>query len=365
MSMRKNASILALSAVVLPLLASSACSCGKRQTNGVFVMTNTSKNAVAAFHVNESEKLISSGRAEYTQGTGFGSSSNPLNSQGALAVSGDGNWLIAPNAGSNDISIFSTNNNRLTFVSKTSSQGQFPVSVATNDNRVFVLNKKGMVPNIAGFFIEKNGELKAIDQEKAVRPLTSGSDYSQIGISPNGKWLIVSNESANMLIAYALNGDTIAKDFMTLGTSGSGPAAFAFDNHNNLLVAESNSSTVSSYSLSDNGITVITASLSIGQQRPRWIVCNGKYAYTSAMNSGFFSAIAVGENGQLTLIKTYDAGSTGVTELAINYDGTYLYTFNPKTNALSQFHIGTDGSLTLTDSINDYFGPYAQGIVAN
>jgi 6-phosphogluconolactonase (cycloisomerase 2 family) len=365
MSTKKNASVLALGVMVLPLLASSACSCSKRQTNGIFVMTNASRNTIAAFHIDDNGTLISSGRAESTQGNGFGSSSNPLNSQGALTVSGDGKWLVALNAGSNEISIFDTSNNRLTFASKTGSLGQFPASVAACGNRIFVLNKRGMIPNITGFSIEKNGELKAIDKEKAVRQLPSGGTYSQVGISPNGKWLVVSNESSNMLIAYALNGAVLAKDYLTLETSGSSPAAFAFDKHNKLIVAESSSSTVSSYSLSSNGISVITAALPIEQQRPRWIVCNGKYAYTSAMNSGFFSAIAIGDDGQLTLLNRYDAGSNGITELATSYDGTYLYTFNPKTNIISRFHIETDGKLTATDSVTDYFGSYAQGIAAN
>jgi len=366
MSLNKSASVIGLGAVAFPLLVSAACGCGSRQTGDVYVMTNNANsNTIAAFYVNNSGTLVSTSRAEGTKGKGSGSSTNPLNSQGALAVSRDGKWLIALNAGSNEISLFSTSNRKLAFTSKIGSMGQFPASVATNGNRVFVLNKRGMTPGIYGFSFNKKGELTAIDKEKAVRQLAQSANYSQIGISPNGKWLVVCNESTNMLIAYALNGDTIAKDSLTLETSGSGPSAFAFDKRNNLIVAESSSGTVSSYSLSNDGIKVITAALPIGQTRPRWIACNGDYAYTSAIDSGIFPTIRVNNDGQLTLISNYSAGSSSVTELAINSDGTHLYTFSPKSNTISRFRIEADGKLVLTESIPDYFGPYAQGIAAN
>ena len=364
MNKRDSASVVALGLALLPLLANASCGCGgKRQTGGVFVMTNANRNTVASFHVNESGTLVSSGNAESTQGKGFGSSSNPLSSQGALTVSGDGRWLVALNAGSNEISIFNTSGNKLTFSSKSGSKGQFPSSVAASGNRIFVLNKKS--PNIAGFSINKNGELEAIDAGKAVRSLAPSTNYSQIGISPNGKWLVVSNESGNLLLAYALNGDTLAKDPLTIETSGSGPSAFAFDRHNNLIVAESMSGTVSSYSLSGDGIKVITAALPIEQKMPRWIVCNGSFAYTSAMSSGAFPAISIADDGQLTLVNRYYAGSNDVTELAVNYAGDNLYTFSPKTNIISHFHIETDGTLTYVDNVLSYFGPSAQGIAAN
>ncbi|MCL2706803.1 MAG: lactonase family protein [Dehalococcoidia bacterium] len=360
--MRKGAPLFA---VILPLLVSAACS-SRRKANSVFVMTNAARNnTVRAFSLDDFGILVSAGSAE-TQGSGAGSSANPLNSQGALAVSGDSKWLIALNAGSNDISILSINNNgKLTFASKSSSIGQSPISVATHGSRIFVLNSKGMSPNITGFSIGKNGDLKAIDREKAVRQLPPRATCSQIGISPNGRWLVVSNESDNRLIVYSLSGDNIAREPLIMETSGGRPAAFAFDKNNNVIVVESSSGTVSSYALSSNGISVITAALSTGQTMPRWIACNGNYAYTSAPNSGAISTIAVDKNCRLTRGDTFYADSTGVAELSASSDGAYLYVSNPRTGRINRLHIGESGKLSTVDGVDSFFGISAQGIAAN
>ncbi|MCL2615767.1 MAG: lactonase family protein [Dehalococcoidia bacterium] len=366
MNVKKDLPVIALGAIALPLLADAACSCGhRRQTNGVFVMTNDSTaNAVAAFYLHEDGELVSTGHTE-TTGAGVGSTANPLRSQGALAISRDGLWLVALNAGSNDISSFMVENGSLTLAGKVSSKGQYPISAAIDGNRVFVLNSRGMNPSITGFSIGKRGELSAINKDKAERYLKPGPHYSQIGISPNGRWLVVCNETDNKLLVYALRGDTIAKEMRTLETNGTGPAAFAFDKNNNLLVVESGSGTVSSYSISNDSIQIITAALQTDQTMPRWIACNGDYAYTAATNNSFITAISINANGQLTFAGKYDTNSTGFTELAINSDKTFLYTFNPRTNVISQFVIEDDGSLTAAAQITDYFGNSAQGIAAN
>ena len=98
---------------------------------------------------------------------------------------------------------------------------------------------------------------------------------------------------------------------------------------------------------------------------PRWIVCNGDYAYTSTSTSNIITALAVNNSGQLTIINTYSSGSNSTTELAISPTGNYLYTFDPRTNTIYRFHVNSHGELTAVDNVIDFFGVAAQGIAAS
>jgi len=74
-------------------------------------------------------------------GTGNGVGAlDPLGSQDSLVLSGDGTRVLAVNAGSNDLSVLGAGENGLKLLSKISSGGEFPNSVAVRGNLVYVLN---------------------------------------------------------------------------------------------------------------------------------------------------------------------------------------------------------------------------------
>src|SRR3989454_10128051 len=93
-----------------------------------------------------------------TGGTGTGSG---LGSRGALALSDDGRWLFAVNAGSNDVSIFRVGPAGLSLTSRIPSGGTQPVSLTVHGNLLYVLNG-GVSGNIAGFALDANGGAAAI-----------------------------------------------------------------------------------------------------------------------------------------------------------------------------------------------------------
>ena len=343
----------------------SSCNGGGEapESSAVYVMTNAiAGNSILVFNRDASGALEAAGSVS-TQGNGSGSSLNPLGSQGALVLTGSNKWLVAVNAGSNEISVFAVSAG-LKFTSKTSSLGQFPISLAVSGNLVFVLNRKSTPPNITGFSMDKNGILTTIPN--AVRLIPPGT-YSQIGFSPNGKWLVVAGESNNLLLVYSMNGNSPSSDPTTVESKGRGPAAFAFDKDGNLLVAEAADNSVSSYSISGNGLKAITASVGSGQKTPLWIVSSGNYAYTGNLGSENISAFAISStvSGQLTLADSAAATASRPTELAVSSDGKYLYVLDPGATAIDVFQIGTDGSLKLNGSSSAFFSISAQGIAAS
>src|SRR2546425_7284098 len=133
------------------LAASAAAADGA--PGAVYTLMNlTSGNAVAIFARAADGTLTVAGTVA-TGGTGTGSG---LGSQGALALSDDGRWLFAVNAGSNDVSIFRVGPAGLALTSRIPSGGVQPISLTVHGNLLYVLNG-GVSGNIAGFALDANG----------------------------------------------------------------------------------------------------------------------------------------------------------------------------------------------------------------
>src|SRR5215471_6246652 len=124
------------------------------EPGAVYAMTNASTgNSILMFDRGVNGALTSAGSfATGGRGTGSG-----LGSQGALTLTSDQRWLLAVNAGSNDVTVFSVTPTGLEFRSKTPSGGTTPISVAIHDRLVYVLNAG--TPNISGFGLRSDGTL--------------------------------------------------------------------------------------------------------------------------------------------------------------------------------------------------------------
>jgi 6-phosphogluconolactonase (cycloisomerase 2 family) len=279
-------------------------------------------------------------------GTGAG-----LGSQGAIALSESGQWLLAVNAGSDDITVFSVRSNgSLKARSRTPSGGDMPISIALHGDMVFVLNAGN--PRINGFRLTHDGELEAIPG--AVGTL-SGAGPAQVSFDDHGTTLVVTDKASNIIETFTFGqGGNLMGPFVTT-SSGATPFGFSFGHRDILVVSEAaggapGASTVSSYWLGDDGTLVpITVALPTTQTAACWVAVtrNGKYAYTANTGSSSISSIAVGRNGALTLLNAA-AGSTGAgtaaIDLAFSVNDRYLYAL--ASGSISAFEVMSDGSLT-------------------
>ena len=84
---------------------------------------------------------------------GKGSGEPHLPSQSSVLV--DGNRLFVTNAGSDDVTVFSIDGDRLEVLDRIASGGSAPRSVAVHAGHVYVLNTGGE-PNITGFELERD-----------------------------------------------------------------------------------------------------------------------------------------------------------------------------------------------------------------
>ena len=287
-----------------------------------------------------------------TGGTGTGTG---LGSQGAVTLSDDGRFLLAVNAGSDEVTAFAVDGNRLTVLNTVASGGMMPVSVDVHKDLVYVVNAGGS-GNISGFRLGKNGLAPIAG---SARPLsTNASGPAQISFTPDGDALVVTEKAANAIATYTVDADGRAQGPNTMPSAGQTPFGFAFAHRSVLIVSEAfggavDASAASSYAVHDASLSLLSGSVPTTETAACWFVVtkDGKFAYTTNTGSGSVSGYRVGTDGRLTLLDP--DGRTGVTgpgstpiDEALSRNGRYLYVLAAGAREIVAFSIAADGSLT-------------------
>ena len=323
-------------------------------SNNVYAESNaTDGNRVLVFS-RESDGHLQADGSFPTGGLGTGKG---LGNQGAVVMSDHDRWLLAVNAGSNEISVFAVRHGDLILTDIVPSGGATPISLTIDKNLVYVLNAGGATAgNITGFFLTHEGRLTAVPG--STRPLSAADAApAQISFSPSGDTLVVTEKNTNLLDAYQVDDNGVAGAPTFTASAGQTPFGFAFTPSGKLIVSEAaggaaNASTVSSYGLSAGGQPVaVTAALALKQGAACWVAVarDGRFAYVSNTGSNTVSGLRVAANGSLQLIDaTGVVGQTGASpgDSAVSDDERYLYVRNSGDNSISQFRIGGDGHLT-------------------
>src|ERR1700730_3761036 len=108
----------------------------------VYVNDNTSVNTVAGFDRHSDGSLTPLAGSPFA--TGGGGTGTIVGSQGALQVTANGRYLLAVDAGSNQVSVLRVRSDgalRRVAGSPVSSGGIEPISIAVHDNLVYVANE--------------------------------------------------------------------------------------------------------------------------------------------------------------------------------------------------------------------------------
>jgi 6-phosphogluconolactonase len=334
------------------LLAETTSPADVRPAPGaIYTMTNSpTGNAVLAFD-RQADGSLSAPVAYPTGGIGTGAG---LGNQGGMLRAG--RWLFAANAGSDEISMFRVQPHGLVLVDRVGSGGVRPVSLTSHGDRLFVLNTGGS-GNIAGFRIRPNGELVAIGG--STRPL-SGSDVAaaQIGFTPDGAHLVVTERASNRLSVYGVSADGAASGPAARPSSGQTPFGFGFDSRGSLIVSEvfggaAGASALSSYRFAGGALNLVSASVPTTQTAACWVAVSGRFAYATNAGSASITGFAIGPDGALMRL---DAGGVtagtgaGPSDVAVAA-GRWLYVRNSGGNSIGAYAMNDDGSLRALTTI--------------
>jgi hypothetical protein len=370
-------SIVAAALAVAALLAAQAVSAqGKPGSgNAVFVQTNElDGNHVAVFE-RGGDGLLTPAGSYATGGNGGaaapGTVSDRLASQGSLVY--DDGLLFAVNAGSDSVSVFKAQGSRLQLADVVPSGGDFPASVAVNDDLVYVLNAGGS-GILQGFEI-RGHRLRPL--EGSARSLGLGNTSppnfltspGQVGFTPNGRRLIVTTKASRSTIdVYRVRRDgRLSQDAVRNPSATPVPFAFTFDPFDRLVSGEAGASSVTTYELRRDRTLANPQSQSDGQTALCWIVRAGEAYYVSNTGSNNVSGYRIDTGGKPTLIgptgivATTAAGPIDMTTAA---GGRFLYVQTGSAGTVEEFRVNADGSLTKLGAVTGL--PVGQeGIASN
>ncbi|HEU5003113.1 MAG TPA: beta-propeller fold lactonase family protein [Actinomycetota bacterium] len=357
---------------VLPLPASAA-PVAAGADRAVFVQTdNPAGNQLVAYDRSSDGTLA--WEATYdTGGLGgvlSGSVVDHLASQGSLAYDAGPGLVLAVNAGSNTVSVFSVNGDDLALRQVVGSGGTFPASIAVSGGLVYVLNAEDG-GSVSGFRVA-GGRLHAIPGSTRALGLTTPTDTSQfthtpgqVAFSPDGSQLVVTTKAASNAIdvfAVAPSG-RLSADPVVNSEPGAVPFAVSWDAAGHLVVAEAGTNAVATFALDDEGTLAPIDSVATGQAATCWVARARGYFFASNAGSPSVSGVSADGAGQLTLLgaTTTDPGAVDAAAAA---GGHYLYVQSGGPGAVDEFAVHSDGSLTTVGSVTVPGAAGGEGILA-
>ena len=315
----------------------------------VYVQTNEpQRNRLLAFRRAGDGTLTPAGGYE-TGGAGDGKPH--LTSQGSVVLTGDGRHLLVTNAASGDLSVFAVGPDGLSLV-ETVAAGRAPKSAAEHGGLVYVLNTGE--PSLAGFRL--NGA-KVEPLADSARELAAGTDPAQVGFSPDGATLVVTQRGTNAIAVYPVAGTGQLGTPMVQPSPGPTPYGFAFTKGGGLVVTEAFGAQVgkaaaSSYRITDAGAAPISRSVGSGRSEICWAVVtsDGRYAFTTNFADGAVSRYSIGGDGSIALDEAAAGlavdGQTGLRDEDLSSDGRFLYAIDADSRRVFGWAVGEDGALS-------------------
>jgi hypothetical protein len=338
----------------------------------VFVQNdNLSGNTIIAYDRTASGGLTKVGdyRTGGNGGRANGAAADFLASQGSLSYDRSTHLLYAVNAGSNTLTVFAVDGDRLTRLQVISSGGDFPVSVAARGPLVFVLN--GRDGGSVSGYVQVGGHLVAIPQwhrDLRLNTPTDANEFThlpgQIGFTPDGSKLIVATKAGgNTVDVFRMGIFGLSENPAVTSLPGAVPFAFDFDANGHLVLAEAGTNSVATFWIGASGALTQLDNAPTGQAATCWIVGSNGTFYVSNAASSNLSLFSSDSAGALTDHGTAPADA-GTIDAAASSDGKYLYVQSGVTGLVDIYWIGADGSLTANGSVSVPHGVGQEGIVA-
>ena len=288
-------------------------------------------------------------------GAGLGSG---LASQGAIQATADGRYLLAVDAGSNQVSVLRVTAGGVPVLAgqPVSSGGIQPVSVAISPaGLVYVANSGNGGSGYSGFRLH-HGRLTPVPGSTVAVP--NGSGVGDVFFNSLGDHLIGTRTGTSLIDSFLVlpSGRLAAAPGSPFTGQGLGQlgAEFSPANPSQLFVSNAHNGaglgTVSAYQDSFLGqLTPIGASpYADGQTAPCWVEIShdGKYLFTVNTGSGNISSYSIHRDGSLTLIGSAPINGGGADiDARLSPDGRYLLVDGSGMHFVSVFAVN-GGNLT-------------------
>lgn len=341
--------------------------------HAVFVQTdNTSGNQVVAYH-RASDGTLSPAGTYATGGLGgvlAGSVVDHLASQGSLSYDPWHALLYAVNAGSDTVSVFAVNGDRLALRQVLSSGGSFPVSVAARGDLVYVLNALGG-GRLAGYrvlggrLVPIPGSGRALGLNPTASPQFTNTP-GQVAFSPAGSQLIVTTKAnGNDIDVFGVRfGGRLSAAPLVNSEPGTVPFGISFDFHGHLVIAESGTNALATFALTPGGTVNPTDAVPTGALATCWVAPAGPFLFAGNAGSASESGCSSSFGGRLSLLGAATT-APGTVDASAAAGGRYLYIQTGGSGIVDEFAVGGGASLTEIGAVTVPGAVGGEGIVAS
>jgi 6-phosphogluconolactonase (cycloisomerase 2 family) len=326
----------------------------------VYVNDNTiGENTIAGYDRHADGSLTPAPGSPFVAG-GAGTGSG-LASQGAVQLSPDGRFVIAVDAGSNQISVLRIEpDGSLSQVGDAvvPSRGERPVSIAVHDELVYVANAGPGATNYSGFRLSPDGRLRPIPG--ATITLPSGSQPGDVLFNGDGTRLVGTRVGTSEIDSFTVDsqGRLTAAPGSPFPAQGLGPFGSEFrpTESDQLFVSNAHNvgggtGTVSAFrDAADGTLTSIGSSpFPDLQTAPCWIEIShdGQFLFTVNTASSTISRYLIAREGTLTLLGSSPISGTasvGAVDARLSPDGHWLFVDESAARAVGVFAVD-DGNL--------------------
>jgi 6-phosphogluconolactonase (cycloisomerase 2 family) len=353
--------IVAAATAVAAAVPASASADASPVVGHVYVNDNTAgTNTIGAFDRHADGTLTPQAGSPFAAG-GAGTGAG-LASQGALQISPDGRFLIAADAGSNQISVLRIRGNgslKLVRDGVVPSGGVLPVSVTIHGDLVYVANAGTGGSNYTGFRLGANGRLAPVAGSAVALP--DGSQPGDVLFNGDGSKLAGTRVGTSLIDSFTVGsgGLLTAAPGSPFPAQGFGPFGSEFrpTNAGQLFVSNAHntgagSGTVSAFADSADGTLTPIGSSPFAdlQTAPCWVEIShdGQFLFTVNTGSGSISRYSIAPEGTLTLLGSTPVGATGgvgAVDARLSPDGRTLFVDESRIGAVGAFAVN-GGNLT-------------------
>ena len=331
-----------------------------RSTGYVYVNDNSAtSNAVAGFRRHHDGSLTPlPGSPFATGGAGTGTA---IGSQGSLQAAFGGRYLLAVDAGSDQVSVLAVRGDgslRPVRGATVSSGGTQPVSIAVHGNLVYVANAAAGGSNYTGFVLGFDGRLRQLPGSTVALP--DDAQPGDVLFNGTGTRLAGTRVGTSLIDSFVVgrDGRLHAAPGSPFAAQGPGPFGSEFrpTDPSELYVSNAHggtgNGTVSAFHDGSDGrlISIGASPFADHQTAPCWVEIShdGRYLFTVNTAQPSVSSYAINHDGSLTLLgSTPFRNPTGLApvDARLSPDGSTLSVVDSGTHQVSTFSVH-GGSLT-------------------
>jgi hypothetical protein len=389
MEMKKLVAVVAVLAAGVTLVATGSAKPPNQPVGHVYINDNTAgTNTVAGFDRHADGSLTPLPGSPFDVGGAGAGHGNA--SQGSLQLSADGRYLLAVDAGSNQVSVLRIKpDGSLDQVqgSPIASGGVDPVSIAVSGDLVYVANQgPGSNPgdtNYTGFTLNSGGRLTPIPGSTVALP--SNAVPGQVLFNADGSRLVGTRIGTSAIDSFIVAADGLltaapgspfdAQSFTPPQGFGQLGSAFSPAEPDQLFVSDAHTAAggpapglVSSFTDSTSGVLGPIAPSPVANDGVAscWVEISHDGAYLFVVNTGSktISSYSIAANGSITFLQSTSPANlgAGAEDARLAPDGSTLWVVQAGADAVTGFSV-SGGSLSLLSKAAGPAGATPTGIV--